>query len=205
MKGKLLLLSLASVCFSMILSAQTTDAEKEGASVEWNLDKAHSKISFTTVHMGISEIEGSFKEFDGSITSTSEDFIGSKVAFSAQVASISTDNERRDGHLKSADFFDAENHPELKFSGEIVKENDDYFLVGDLTMRGVTKNETFNVKYNGTIQGRSGPVSGFKVQGKINRFDYGLKFDSAMPGGDLIVGKMVTITANIEMGAKKTE
>ena len=176
---------------TLIISAQTT----------WSLDKGHSKIGFAVSHMGISEVEGSFGEFDGSVTSNSDDFIGSKVEFAAKTASVNTANERRDGHLRSDDFFNAETYPELTFNGEIVKEGDAYFLVGDLTMRDVTQKEKFNVNYNGTIQGRRGPVSGFKIQGAINRFDYKLKFDRAMPGGDLVVGKMVNITANIEMGA----
>ena len=203
MNKKTTLLSFLLSCFTMLLF--TPDAVSQGESTEWSLDKAHTKIGFAARHMGISEVEGSFAEFDGSVTSTSEDFMGSKVMFTAVTASVSTGNDRRDGHLKSADFFDAENHPELKFTGEIVKEGEAYFLVGDLTMRDVTKAEKFDLKYNGTIKGRRGPVSGFKIQGTVNRFDYNLKFDRAMPGGDLVVGKNVDITANIEIGVKTAE
>jgi len=195
MKGRLILLCFVFFGYSIMATAQTN----------WTLDKSHSKIGFATTHMGISEVEGSFGEFDGSVTSTSDDFVGSKVEFVAKVASVNTGNERRDGHLKGDDFFNAEAHPELKFSGEIIKEGDDYFLVGDLTMRDVTKSEKFSVNYNGTIEGRGGPVSGFKVRGDVNRFDYNLKFDRALPGGDLVVGKKVSITANIEMKVKKEE
>ncbi len=195
MNIKIIFSGLFLLCSSLMVSAQTM----------WTLDKSHSKIGFAVSHMGISEVEGSFGEFDGSVTSTSEDFIGSKVEFAAKTASVNTGNERRDGHLKSDDFFNAESYPELKFSGKIVKEGADYFLAGNLTMRDVTKAEKFKVKYNGTIEGRRGPVSGFKIQGDINRFDYNLKFDRAIPGGDLVVGKMVSITANIEMGVKQEE
>ncbi len=206
MKKKFTFLCSLIFIFSLLLLAPKISAQgSDNGSTEWSLDKAHTKIGFAATHMGISEVEGSFKEFDGSVTSMSDDFVGSKVQFTAQTTSVTTGNDKRDGHLKSPDFFDAENHPELKFSGEIVKEGDDYFLVGDLTMRDVTKSEKFDLKYNGTVQGGKGPVSGFKIQGMINRFDYNLKFDRALPGGDLIVGKKVNITANIEIGAKKEE
>lgn len=195
MKIKTGLIGLLLITAPLMVMAQTV----------WTLDKSHTKIGFAVSHMGISEVEGNFTEFDGKVTSTSEDFVGSKVEFSAKAASVNTGNERRDGHLRSDDFFNAEMYPEVKFNGKIVKEGDQYKLVGDLTMRDVTKKETFDVNYNGTIQGRRGPVSGFKIKGSINRFDYNLKFDRAMPGGDLVVGKTVHITANIEMGAESKE
>lgn len=175
------------------------------AQTEWTLDKNHSKIGFSATHMGIAEVDGVFKDFDAKVTSTSDDFAGSEVEFVAQVASVDTGNERRDNHLKSADFFDAENHPELKFQGKLTKENDQYYLVGDLTMRDVTKPVKFDVKYGGRVQGMRGPVAGFKVMGEVNRFDYNLKFDRALPGGDLIVSKDIGIVCNVELGAKQEE
>ena len=166
---------------------------------EWKLDKNHSSIQFTTTHMLISEVIGKFNDFDGNINSPADDFTGSMVDFTAKVASIDTDNERRDNHLKSDDFFNAEAHPDITFKGKIIKEDEKYFLVGDFTMRETTKEIKFDVKYNGQIQGRRGKKAGFKVTGVINRFDYGLKWDSTMEAGGLVVGEDISITCNLEL------
>lgn len=169
------------------------------AQTKWSLDKSHTEVQFSAPHMMISEVEGEFKEFDGSVVSTSEDFDGSEIEFTAQVASVDTDNERRDNHLKGDDFFNAEQFPELKFKGTLEKEGSDYFLVGDLTMRDVTKEVKFPVKYNGQIQTGRGKKAGFKITGTVNRFDYGLKFDRMTEAGGLVVGEDIEITANIEL------
>jgi polyisoprenoid-binding protein YceI len=172
---------------------------------EWALDKAHSKIRFAVTHMGISETEGQFNEFDGSVMSSSDDFDGATVMFTAKTSSVDTDNERRDGHLRSDDFFNAEMYPELKFEGKIVKEGEKHWLVGNMTIRDVTKEEKFAVKHNGTINGRRGPLAGFQIDGVINRFDYNLKFNRTIPGGDLVVGKDVSITAKVEINGPAPE
>ena len=169
------------------------------AQTKWNLDKAHTEVKFTATHMMISEVEGEFKDFDATVVSTQEDFGGSEIEFTAQVASIDTDNERRDNHLKSDDFFNAEMYPELKFKGKLAKEGEEYFLVGDLTMRDVTKAVKFPVKYNGQIPTNRGKKAGFKITGTVNRFDYGLKFDRVTEAGGLVVGEDIEITANIEL------
>ena len=169
------------------------------AQTKWTLDKAHTQVKFAAPHMMISEVEGEFKDFDATVVSTSEDFVGSEIEFTAQVASISTNNERRDNHLKSDDFFNAEMYPELKFKGNLAKEGEEYFLIGDLTMRDVTKPVKFPVKYNGQISTNRGKKAGFKITGAVNRFDYGLKFDSTMETGGLVVGEDIVITANIEL------
>jgi len=172
--------------------------------VVWSVDKSHSDIRFTTTHMSISEVDGEFKEFDGKVSSTTDDFTGSDVEFTAKVASISTDNERRDDHLKGEDFFNAEKFPELKFKGKIQKEGDRYYLVGDLTIRDITKPIKFNVKYNGQITGSRGRKAGFKVQGAIDRFEYGLQWNRMMEAGGLVVGKEVEITCNIELNENQS-
>lgn len=166
---------------------------------EWKLDKSHSSIRFTTIHMVISEVVGKFNEFDGMIDSPGEDFVGSTIDFKAKVASIDTDNERRDNHLKSDDFFNAETYPDISFKGKIEKEGDDYFLVGDFTMRETTKQIKFDVKYFGQIATKRGRKAGFKVTGAINRFDYGLKWNSTIESGGLVVGEEITITCNLEL------
>ncbi|QSE99128.1 YceI family protein [Fulvivirga lutea] len=170
------------------------------AQTNWTIDKAHTTIGFNVTHLVISEVEGKFNEFDAKVVSNSEDFAGSDVSFTSQVASIDTDNEQRDNHLKSEDFFAAEEHPELTFNGKIKKEGEKYKLVGKLTMRGTTKDVTFDVKYNGTIKDPWGNIkSGFKVTGTVNRKDYGLKWGALTEAGGAVVGDEVEIVCNVEL------
>ncbi len=183
-----------TLCFIMAGTASFLFAQ-----MEWSIDKSHARIGFAVTHMGISETEGKFNEFDGKVITKGDKFDGATVEFTAKTASVDTDNERRDNHLRSDDFFNAEAFPELKFMGKIAKENDQLVLNGDLTIRDVTKPVQFNVTHKGTIEGRRGPKAGFKIAGTINRFDYNLKFDRAMPGGDLVVGKNVDIICNVEI------
>lgn len=166
---------------------------------EWKIDQNHSSIQFTTTHMLVSEVIGKFNEFSGTINSPTDDFIGSTVDFNTKVSSIDTDNERRDNHLRSDDFFNAEAHPDITFKGKIVKEGEKYYLVGDFTIRETTKEIKFDVKYNGQVQGRRGKKAGFKVTGVVNRFDYGLKWDSTMEAGGLVVSEEITITCSLEL------
>ncbi len=165
----------------------------------WSIDKAHSRIGFSVVHMVVSEVEGNFRDFDASVVANSADFNGAKVSFTAKTASIDTDNERRDNHLRSGDFFDAEKHPELSFKGQLVKQGAKYKLKGDLTLRGVTKPVEFDVTYGGTINTGRGEKAGFRINGKINRQDYGLTWSNKTPGGELVVSDDVEIIGKIEL------
>jgi polyisoprenoid-binding protein YceI len=165
----------------------------------WTADKAHSKIGFNVTHMAVSEVEGSFKDFEINVTSKSEDFNGADVEFTAKVASINTENERRDGHLKSDDFFSAEKFPEIKFKGKLVKEGSKYLLKGDFTMRDVTKNVSFDVTYGGTVDTGRGMKAGFKVTGKVNRQEYGLKWANKLASGELVVADEVEILCKLEL------
>jgi len=165
----------------------------------WNLDKAHSKVGFSVTHMAVSEVEGSFKEFDVKVSSPSDDFNGATVEFTAQVASINTDSERRDGHLKSDDFFNAEQYPTITFKGKVVKEGDKYVLKGDFTMRDVTKPVVFDLKYGGSVDTGRGMKAGFKVVGTIDRQDYGVKWANKMAGGELMVSDEVEIICKVEL------
>jgi polyisoprenoid-binding protein YceI len=170
---------------------------------EWTVDKSHSSVGFTVTHLVISEVEGQFTDFDAKVVSTSDDFAGSTVEFTAKAASIDTDNEQRDNHLKSDDFFNAEKFPEVKFNGQIVKNGAKYQLVGKFTMRDVTKDVTFDVKYNGTIKDPWGNIkSGFKVTGAVNRKEYGLKWGALTEAGGAVVSDEVEITANVELQKK---
>ncbi len=165
----------------------------------WTPDKAHSKIGFSATHVVVTEVEGQFKDYDFKVVSPTEDFNNAEVEFTAKVASVSTDNDRRDGHLKSDDFFNAEKFPDIKFKGKLVKEGGKYLLKGDLTIRDVTKPVTLDVAYNGTVKAFNGTKAGFKVTGKINRFDYNLKWDKATEAGGLVVSKEVEITCRLEL------
>lgn len=180
---------LASLLLSGSVLAQTT----------WNIDKVHSKIGFSVAHMVVSETEGVFKDYTATVVSKSDDFNGAEVSFSAKVASINTDNERRDGHLKSPDFFDAEKYPEITFKGNLVKEGSKYKLKGDFTMKGVTKKVEFDVVYGGTINTGRGTKAGFKVSGTINRQDYGVSWTNKLAGGEMVVGDDVTLVIKVEL------
>lgn len=170
-------------------SAQTT----------WNIDQSHSTIGFAVGHMGVSEVEGDFKDFTGNVVSKTPDFNGAQVSFTAKAASIDTDNEKRNAHLTSPDFFDAEKHPEISFKGNLVKAGKGYKLSGDLTMHGVTKKVDFDVTYGGTVDTGRGVKAGFKLVGKLNRKDYGLTWENKVPTGELVVGDVVEINCKIEL------
>lgn len=165
----------------------------------WKVDASHSNIGFSVPHMVVSEQEGNFKEYSITVISKTDDFNGAEVEFSAKAASINTANEKRDGHLASADFFDAAKYPEVSFKGKLVKENGKYLLKGDFTMKGVTKAVTFDVTYGGTVKAWGKDVAGFKINGKVNRQDYGLTWSKTIETGGLVVGDEVTITCKVEL------
>lgn len=176
------------------------------AQTEWKLDKGHSDIRFTVTHMTIAELDGEFKDFDGKVVSAGDDFNNATVEFTAKAASVSTDNEGRDKHLKNDDFFNAEKYPDLKFLGKLIKKGKKYSLAGDFTMRDVTKPVTFAVKYNGQVPTKRGRKAGFILTGAVNRFDYGVKWDSKLDDGkSLVVGNQVMITCHIELNEVKPE
>jgi polyisoprenoid-binding protein YceI len=172
------------------------------AQTNWSVDKSHSKVGFVVTHMVVAEVEGNFKEFDATIVSPSDDFNGAEIEFTAKVASIYTENERRDNHLRSDDFFNAEQFPEIKFKGKLVKEGGKYLLKGDFTMRDVTKPVVFDVKYGGSIDTGRGMKAGFRISGTVNRLDYGLKWSNRLASGELAVADEVTINCRIELDKK---
>ncbi|MEI6884938.1 MAG: YceI family protein [Bacteroidota bacterium] len=171
------------------------------AQTKWNVDHAHTSIKFTVTHLVISEVEGSFKKFDGLMETSGKDFTGAKISFSADIASVSTDNDQRDGHLKSDDFFNAEKFPKMTFSSTSFRKIKDnkYQLKGDLTIRDITKPVTFDVTYGGTMKDPWGNThAGFKATTTINRFDYNLKWNTLTEAGGAVVGKDVEIKVNVE-------
>jgi len=168
----------------------------------WTIDNAHSKIGFSVTHMAVAEVEGKFNDFTGTLISKSETFDGAEVAFSAKTGSIDTDNERRDGHLKSPDFFDAAKYPEITFKGNLVKNGATFKLKGDLTMHGVTKPVEFDVAGGNSVNTGRGVKSGFKFNGTINRKDFGLTWSNTTPTGELVVSDEVGLIMKIELDKK---
>jgi polyisoprenoid-binding protein YceI len=162
----------------------------------WNIDSAHSEVKFKVKHLVISTVTGHFNNFSASIKGLKPDFTDAKIVFEADVESIDTKNAQRDGHLKSADFFDAANHPKITFESESVTKIDDqdYKVVGDLTIRGVTRPISLNVTFNGAVTGFGGiEVIGFEITGKLNRLDYGLAWNALTEAGGVVVGEEVKL------------
>ncbi|GAB4190218.1 MAG: YceI family protein [Thermoflexibacter sp.] len=171
----------------------------------WSLDPSHSSVEFTVTHLVISEVTGKFKKFDVSVQSDKADFTDAKISFTADVNSIDTDNENRDKHLKGDDFFNAEKFPQIKFVGKSLKKITDkkYELVGDLTIRDVTKAVTLNVNYGGTVVDPwKNTKAGFKITGTINRKDYGLKWNVLTEAGGAVVSDEVEIAVKLELVKK---
>lgn len=152
----------------------------------WKVDNAHSKLTFTVTHLGISDVSGLFKNFDAKINAAKEDFSDAQISLSADVASVDTEVEMRDNHLKSADFFDAAAYPKLTFTSTDIKPAGKarYKLTGNLTLHGVTRPVTLDLLYRGTVENPMSkkPTSGFQVTGTIKRSDFGIgeKFPAPM-------------------------
>ncbi len=167
----------------------------------WNVDKAHSKVRFTIAHMVISEVEGNFTNFTGSVTNTKDDFSDAQFTFNIDVNSVDTDNAKRDTHLKSPDFFDAAKYPNITFkSTSISKKDDKHFTIkGNLTMHGVTKPINLDGQFTGTIKDPwGGTRAAFKIKGRIKRSDYGLKYNSVMDNGGVVIGDEVHLSVKLE-------
>ncbi|MDQ6844568.1 MAG: YceI family protein [Bacteroidota bacterium] len=168
---------------------------------KWLVDPTHSEVHFKIKHLVISTVTGSFKKFSGTLEADKGDFSDAKVNFTIDATSIDTNNEQRDGHLKSEEFFDAEKYPELKFvSTSVSKQSDDEFLLtGDLTIRDVTKPVELNVEYGGETKDLYGQNKiGFDVSGKINRQDYGLKWSAVTEAGGLVVSNDVKLLISVQ-------
>lgn len=149
----------------------------------WKSDKNHSQVSFAIVHSGISEVEGVFDVFDATIITSEEDFSDAQFAMNIDVASIDTQIEMRDNHLKSPDFFDVEKYPKMNFNSTSIEEmsDDHYKVVGDLSLHGITKPVTLNVWYRGTNTSPKGSTAGFQITGTILRSDFNIGPDFPEP------------------------
>jgi len=176
------------------------------AQTKWNVDASHSNVKFTVSHLVVSEVEGNFKVYNGSIVSPNADFQGATINFAVDVTSINTDNEGRDKHLKGDDFFNAEKYPQMTFKSVSFKKvkGNEYELIGDLTIRDVTKRVKFKVTYGGTVKDPWGNTkAGFKAVTTIDRLAYGLKWNTLTEAGGAVVGKDVEIRLNLEFGQAK--
>ncbi|HQW22117.1 MAG TPA: YceI family protein [Bacteroidia bacterium] len=166
----------------------------------WKIDGAHSKVRFTTKYLLISDVDGEFKKFDGKVTSSAADFSDLSATITVDVNSIVTDNDMRDGHLKSDDFFNAEKYPSMTFKSTGIKSlgNKKYMLSGLLTIRDVTKAVSIPLVYGGTVTDPWGNIkAGFKATGSINRQEYGLKWDNKAATGEAVVSDDVDFTIDL--------
>ncbi len=193
-----LLSSLVVLAFAMLATSSLQASE-------WTLDPVHSSVKFAIGHMVIAEVEGKFNEYSVTAHAHKDDFSDAKINVSIKAASIDTDNKDRDDHLRGDDFFSADKFANITFKGKQMKKvgKNKYKLIGDLTIRDVTKTVELDVKYNGTVKDPWGNTkAGFKATGSINRFDYGLSFDKKLETGGLLVGDEVEIRINLELAKK---
>ncbi len=171
------------------------------ATTKWGIDPTHTEVQFKVKHLVIATVTGFFKKFSGSVESSSDDFDGSTVSFSLDVNSIDTNQTDRDAHLKSPDFFAAEQYPTVDFKGTIKKvSGNDYKLVGDLTMRGTTKAVELSAEFGGIMVDPWGNTkAGFEINGKVNRKDFGLNWSAVTEAGGVVVSDEVKLHLNVEL------
>ncbi len=190
MRNRPALFAVAALFAATTLAAPTT----------WKLDKAHSSVKFSVAHLVISQVSGTFKDFDVSFTNTKDDFSDASLSAAINVGSIFTDNDGRDAHLKSPDFFNAEKYPTITFkSTSFTKTGENtYAIAGDLTIHGVTKPVVLDGVYRGQVSAWGKTIIAFSASTEINRFDFGVKWDAKMDAGGLIAGDKVKIDITFE-------
>jgi polyisoprenoid-binding protein YceI len=173
------------------------------ANVKWSVDPTHSEVQFKVKHLMITTVTGYFQNFSVEAESEDEQFSSAKnVVFTADVNSINTNNEQRDTHLRSADFFDVESHGEIRFEGTNYEKTggDDYKLQGNLTIKGVTKPVTVNVEFGGIVVDPYGQTkAGFTVTGKISRKEFGLTWNAVTEAGSVVVSDDIKLNAEIQL------
>lgn len=173
------------------------------ATKTWVIDSMHSELQFKIKHLMITNVTGSFDIFEASVATDGDDFSKAKISFTADVNSLTTGNEQRDGHVKSADFFDAASFPEISFittGSENVDSDGSYDLYGDLTIRDITKNVKLSVEFGGVVKDAYGNTkAGFTINGKIHRKDFGLVWDGVTEAGGVILSDEVKIMSEIQL------
>ena len=172
------------------------------AIVKWTMDPTHSEVQFKVRHLMISNVTGNFPKFDLQVETQDLDFMTAKAKFTADTTAVTTYNEQRDQHLRSADFFDSAKYPQLSFVATKYEkvDNDSYELYGELTIRDVTKNIKLDVEFGGVITDPWGNTrAGFTINGKINRKDFGLSWNAVTEAGGLVAGDDVRIHVEVEL------
>ncbi|HVZ56267.1 MAG TPA: YceI family protein [Chitinophagaceae bacterium] len=172
------------------------------ATKKWTLDKSHSEIQFKVKHLMITTVTGTFTDYDGVVETDGDDFSTAKISFTAKTASVSTGHPDRDGHMKSADFFDVETYPELKFvSTKLEKKSaEEYVLYGDMTIKDITKNIRLDVEFSGLVKDPWGNTkAGVILHGKVNRKDFGLKWNVITEAGGMLVAEEVKIVCEVQL------
>lgn len=171
------------------------------AAKKWTLDPVHSEIQFKVKHLVISTVSGSFKEFGGSAVTPEDTFQNGEITITINAATINTNNEQRDGHLRSEEFFETEKYPEITIKTTNINQvsDDDYKIMADFTMRGVTKQIEFKGEYGGEAKDAYGNNKvGLEVTGKISRKEFGLTWNAVLEGGGLTVSDEVKLIANLQ-------
>lgn len=173
------------------------------AKTKWVADPAHSEVQFRVRHLMITTVTGYFRSFNVEVETEDADFTkASKILFTAAINSIDTNNAQRDTHLKSGDFFEVEKYPEIRFVGKKLEKKDEnnYQLNGELTIRDITKTVTVDIEYGGTVVDPYGQIkAGFTVTGKIKRKDFGLMWDAATEAGQVVVANEIKLHAEIQL------
>jgi len=187
-----LLIPVFAIAFTFTAAAQTN----------WSFDQSHTDVGFEVTHLVITDVEGTFKDYEGTVTTKGDGFENADIAFTVDINSIDTENEKRDAHLKSDDFFNAEKHPKMTFKSTSMKKTGEntYKLKGNLTIRGTTKPIELDVVHNGTVQDPWGNTkAGFRISGELNRFDYGLKWNKMTELGGAVVSKEVRLDIDVQL------
>ncbi len=168
---------------------------------KWTIDPAHSEVQFKAKHMVISTVTGNFHSYEGQIEAAGDDFENAEASFTTDIDSISTNNEDRDKHLKSDDFFNAEEYPKLKFESTSLEKTgeSEYNLMGNLTIHGITKEVTLHAVHGGTAKDPFGNTkAGFEISGTINRKEFGLNWSGVTEAGNIMVSDDVKLQLNVQ-------
>lgn len=177
--------------------------EKRTKETKWSIDPAHSEITFKVKHLMIANVKGQFKKFDANIYTSANDFSTAEIDLWIDASSIKTGETKRDTHLKSADFFDVENHKQITFISSTIGKQDadsNHELWGELSMKGITKNIKLNVEFGGIVKDPWGSDrAGFTITGKIKRSEWNLTWNTLMETGGFMVGEDVTILCEVEL------
>ena len=178
------------------------------AKTKWTLDPTHSELGFKIKHLMISHVSGSFKSFKAEVVMEGENFSSAQIQLTAEMASIFTNNEQRDTHLRTSDFFEVDRFPELTFESTRIEklDGDTFTLHGNLTLKGVTKPVQLNVEYSGVTKDPwGGERVGFVVTGKIKRSNWGVNFNAALETGGVALGEEVRINSEIQLVKQAVE